>query len=142
MADFEERLMKARQLLFPTLLGCGTLFAAGEPDKGKPAVPPVELKITEKVLGEYDWSRGIVISSDQKHAAWTVARTFNGEKKLAVVVDGEEGKQLYDQIDDPFFSPDGKRVAFTAKRGDKCVAVIDGVEGKEYSHIEDLETVP
>ncbi|HOK09764.1 MAG TPA: hypothetical protein PLJ10_08900, partial [Candidatus Hydrogenedens sp.] len=33
------------------------------------------------------------------------------------------------------FSPDSRRVAYSAKRGDKWVVVVDGVEGKEYDGI-------
>jgi Tol biopolymer transport system component len=35
------------------------------------------------------------------------------------------------------FSPDGKRLASIVKRGDKHVALIDGIEGKAYDRIEE-----
>ena len=56
-----------------------------------------------------------------------------GEEPLAVAAD-----KTYEQVGDAVPSPDGKRTAFLAKRGDKMLVVIDGVEGKEYDHVERL----
>ena len=53
------------------------------------------------------------------------------------VLDGVEGKS-YTRVGEFFFSPDGKRTAYTADRGDKTLVVIDGVEGKEYDHVSGL----
>jgi roadblock/LC7 domain-containing protein len=53
-----------------------------------------------------------------------------------VVVDGAGGKE-FDGImaGTPVFSPDSKRVAYAAERGDKWVVVVDGAEGKEFDGI-------
>ena len=42
----------------------------------------------------------------------------------------------------PIFSPDSKRVAYTGQRGDKIMAVVDGVEGKAYDNVQPLEFSP
>jgi len=48
-------------------------------------------------------------------------------------VDGREGKK-YDGIGEssPIFSPDGKRVAYWGKHGNKQLIVVDGVESQTY----------
>jgi Tol biopolymer transport system component len=52
------------------------------------------------------------------------------------VIDGVESKG-YDNLTKsaPVFSPDSKRVAYIAVRGEKQFIVVDGVEGKEYDGI-------
>ncbi|MCS7254840.1 MAG: hypothetical protein RMK18_09500 [Armatimonadota bacterium] len=51
-----------------------------------------------------------------------------------MVVDEKEGKE-YDQIQKFTFSPDGKRLAYAACRGEKELVVFDGEEGKEYNKV-------
>lgn len=50
------------------------------------------------------------------------------------MVDGVEGKE-YDGLGGGMltFSPDSKRVAYWARRGDRWLVVLDGVEGPEYA---------
>ena len=48
-----------------------------------------------------------------------------------MVVDGKEGKQ-YDMIEGLIFSPDSRRVAYAAQRGNKHVVVVDKQEGNQY----------
>jgi len=56
--------------------------------------------------------------------------------KWLVVLDGVEGRQ-YDGIGkgSPVFSPDSKRLAYGAVRGNNQLVVVDGVEGKEYDGV-------
>jgi Tol biopolymer transport system component len=82
-----------------------------------------------------------IFSPDGKRVAYGVKK---GEKQL-VVVDGKAGKE-YDEISGGFppiklapvrfsavvFSPDGKRVAYAAKNGEKWLVVVDGHAGEEY----------
>jgi hypothetical protein len=49
-------------------------------------------------------------------------------------MDGAAGKTFDDIRSEPCFSSDGKRMAYVARRGLKVLAVVDGVEGKEYDH--------
>ena len=100
--------------------------------------------------------KSLVFSSDFTRYAYTVKR----EGGYAVVVDGVEGP-VYDQAgywevqyldyQDPLisslrgvsgtlrsrivFSRDGGSVAYAAKKGDKYVVVVDGVEGREYDDV-------
>ncbi|MCZ7615102.1 MAG: hypothetical protein M5T52_16565 [Ignavibacteriaceae bacterium] len=55
----------------------------------------------------------------------------NDVNKSFVVLDGKEGKQ-YDFIVGTWFSPDGNRLAYPVKSGDKWLVVVDGIEGKSY----------
>jgi len=41
-----------------------------------------------------------------------------------------------------FVSPDGRHLAYQIARGDKHVAVVDGVAGKEYEAIDELYLSP
>lgn len=56
--------------------------------------------------------------------------------KNAVVVDGAPG-QRYDEIapDSLAWSPDGRRLAFAARRNDRWFVVVDGVEGPAFTGI-------
>ena len=47
-----------------------------------------------------------------------------------MIVDGQPGAE-YDGIEIPVFSPDGKRVAYAAQKGDKSLVVIDSLPGPE-----------
>ena len=60
---------------------------------------------------------------------------ISGTKKL-VVVDGHPELE-YDNIARLTFSTDGKRVAYTAQKGDKWFVVVDGQTGPEYDEIGD-----
>src|SRR5262245_62029260 len=112
----------------------------------KPAGIPARVRlITREVSlgksqpGEVEYSR--VISSDQKHIAYTV-KTNNGE---FVMVDGVAGKTYTSIPRFPLteagveqqikFSPNGRRVAYVARRGDKFLVVVDGKEEPEYDRI-------
>ena len=62
--------------------------------------------------------------------------------KWVVVIDGQSGPE-YDGIGDIFFSPDGKHVAYGARRNkwfvsNKWFAVVDGQVGPEYDGIGDI----
>lgn len=99
-----------------------------------------EVSLGKKHPGEVEYSR--VISSDQKHLAYTV-KTNQGE---FVMLDGVAGKTytsiprlplteagVTEQIK---FSPDSRRVAYVAGRGKKFLVVVDGKEGSEYDRID------
>jgi Tol biopolymer transport system component len=99
-----------------------------------------EVSLGKLQPGEVKYSR--VISSDQKHIAYTV-KTNDGE---FVMVDGVAGK-TYTSIpryqlteagvkEQIRFSPDGRRVTYVARRGEKSLVVVDGKEGPEYERIE------
>jgi hypothetical protein len=63
-----------------------------------------------------------------------VAYAVRRGKKQLVVVDGDEGKE-YDAVrnDSLTFSPDSRRVAYSAAHGDKkWLVVVDEEESKEY----------
>ena len=98
-----------------------------------------EVSLGKSQPGEVKYSR--VISSDEKHIAYTV-KTNDGE---VVMVDGVAGKTytsiprvvlteagIKQQIK---FSPDGRRVAYVAGRGKNFLVVVDGKEGPEYDRI-------
>jgi len=56
------------------------------------------------------------------------ARLVARERSLGKILPGIVGKTLA-------VSPDSKRVAYDAQRGQKWLVVVDGVEGKEYDGI-------
>jgi hypothetical protein len=84
----------------------------------------------------------LVFSPDSRRVAYVAER---GGGKQFVVVDGVEGNEYGGGLARPgfgptpgvlegslVFSPDSRRVAYLAQRGDKALVVVDGVEGKEY----------
>lgn len=73
----------------------------------------------------------IVFSSDGSRTAyWAKAQ----EDGFMMVLDGVEGK-IYDEINDPVFSPDGDHVAYTVKDEDGKFVVLDGKEGTRYRDV-------
>jgi len=71
-------------------------------------------------------------SGDDLHIAWA-QRTHSG--RVVAVIDGQSEPGEYDEIGPVIFSPDGKRVAYPAKRDSKWFMVVDGQEGPEYDKI-------
>lgn len=57
------------------------------------------------------------------------------DKKYFVFDKGEKRSDGYDLIEDLTFSPDGKRTAFKAHRGDVDFIVVDGEEGENFSGV-------
>jgi Tol biopolymer transport system component len=77
-------------------------------------------------------------SPDSKHTAYVVDSTtaagdFTG--KHFVVVDGHADAEYDDVYPPPFFSPDGKRVAYVASLGGKQFLVVDGQAGARYDSV-------
>jgi len=86
-------------------------------------------------------SPGFVFSQEGNRLAYA-ARVAYGDKngypyKWLVIVDGQAGPE-YDAIETPVFSPDGKHVAYWAKKGDKSFIVVDGQVGAEYDYVGDI----
>ncbi len=89
-----------------------------------------------KEMGEYDDTAKDhpVFSPDSRRVACHACTgPWEGGEHF-VVVDGVRGPS-YDAIGTLSFSPDGKRMAYEARRGDKWRAVIDGKEGPEFDAI-------
>jgi hypothetical protein len=61
--------------------------------------------------------------------------------KWVEVVDGVAGPE-YDEVGDAVFSPDGKRVAYSPKKGEKWLIVLDGVEEARYDVVGDAVFSP
>lgn len=76
----------------------------------------------------------IVFSPDSQEFAY-VAGAKGGKDYMAVRNDQETTK--YDHVYFPTFSPDSRRFAFTAYKGDKQFVVLDGKEEKSYDYIPD-----
>jgi hypothetical protein len=78
---------------------------------------------------------GMVFSDDSKRLAYG-GRRLNESfiDKFFLVVDGKKGAD-YDALGYFGFSHDGKHSAFTAKRGNKMVVVVDGQERGDYSEV-------
>jgi hypothetical protein len=105
-------------------------------------VVPLHRVVSERFIGQVHSSgipASLRISPDSKRVAYVAVRRslFAGEKKF-VVVDGKE-EAIYDDIAATmltFFSPDGKRLAYGAKGGNRnWFVVIEGSEGKRYDSL-------
>jgi hypothetical protein len=78
---------------------------------------------------------GMVFSDDSKRLAYGGRRSGESSvDKTFLVVDGKKGAD-YDALGYFGFSHEGKHIAFTAKKGDKFVIVVDGQERGEYSQV-------
>jgi len=74
---------------------------------------------------------GVVFSPDGQRLAYSVVAAPG--KELAVI-DGREDPP-YDNVGKIYFSPDSRRVLYTAFRDRKAFVVLDGVPGKAYDAI-------
>jgi len=100
----------------------------------KPVLNITETKLASVPEG-YD-VRKIVLSPDkQKTAHILFKKDKKGKKdKFYVFFDGRLSKP-YDRVKDVVFSPDGKRMVYAAKKGEKEYFVIDGKESKPYASV-------
>jgi len=87
-----------------------------------------------------DSQRGDIISPDNTRVAYL----NQSEKGVSLIVAGPAGKtegKVYDHVIGIVFSPDSTRVAYFARSDDKWIAVIDGLEGKQYDSMMGTTTV-
>ena len=134
-------------------------WAAKAPGGAKP-LPRVTLTTQETPLGTFpdDLLGGsVTVDATSRRVAYAVFRgaaglppmleAARGSGTMAAVIDGRKGKP-HALIDGPFFSPDGRRVAYAAmsfrqlrKAGGVRISqegarmVVDGVEGKAHDEI-------
>lgn len=117
----------------------------------QPGIPRPKLALQEKSLGSLPDKGDARVSPNLRH----VLCVENGEKKR-VVVDGVAGKE-YDEVlpgrsaigaeeqgdgSKTFFSPDGERVGYMARSGEKWRVVIDGAESAACTRVEGLRFSP
>ena len=73
----------------------------------------------------------IVFSPDGRRVAYWAKAEGQG---FMMVLDGKEG-QIYEEMQDPIFSPDGNHVAYVAADGKSKFVVLDGKDGTRYGDI-------
>jgi S1-C subfamily serine protease/WD40 repeat protein len=89
----------------------------------------------------YDNILGLTFSADGRHLAYFASTHKNNRDEWVTVVDGKPGP-IYDDVGHgwppgawpcaPVFSPDGRHLAYGARRGDKQFLVVDGKQGKAH----------
>jgi Tol biopolymer transport system component len=84
-----------------------------------------------------------VFSPDSQHSAFVVASDSDtvDQIRLIAIIDGKGGKE-YEDLNSAQFSPDSRRFAFQARRGDRWYAVIDNNEGVGYEIVRGLQFSP
>jgi Tol biopolymer transport system component len=99
------------------------------------------LKMNGQTVAEYDEAAvgTLRFSPDSKHWAMGVKRQGTGgmffgksKPKWFMMVDGKPIGLGYDVLADPVFSPDGNRIAFLAKDGEKARVCVDGKSPAAY----------
>src|SRR5947209_5109493 len=134
-------------LLSVCILTCASMARSQSRLPG-PAVNAAGFHVREESLGRMDptlIAGSFVTSEDRQHAAYGLKRGA----KAVVVLDGVPGRE-YDVIDAAskpnemgqresllHFSPNGRRMAYLARRGDRWFTVVDGVEPAESKPYED-----
>lgn len=117
--------------------------ADARPAKQGALVPPsLKLTLTTTPLGtaKPDATTPYTFSRDGLHVMFGTQQkpTPDAPDRWAVAVDGQMGKHTYDQLGALLLSPDGRHFAFSGKRGQRAVVVLDGVEGPAYDEIDSL----
>jgi hypothetical protein len=84
----------------------------------------------------------IILDPQEKTTAYSIDKDQDtANSSSTIVINGSKG-QTYDEIEQLTVSPDGKRVAFVAKKAGKMFVVVDGTEGKKYDFIKNLKFSP
>jgi hypothetical protein len=115
--------------------------AAGAPNTSAPGTP-LSANVKETLLGPSKPAGLFVVSPDGGHMAIS---SMHGSREI-VVLDGVDGPEfdhaghLGIQAIDVAFSPDGKRSAYLAQRGDDFVAVVDGKEAYTVEKVTTMAT--
>lgn len=103
----------------------------------------LQIKILAKLPPEdqniwYDW----IFDPQETTTAYSVSKDLNSTKSTAYInINGNAGK-TYNEIEGLTSSPDGKHIAYIAKKDKKQFVVLDGVEGKKYEYIKNLKFSP
>ncbi|HEV8195571.1 MAG TPA: hypothetical protein VGP87_02935 [Gemmatimonadales bacterium] len=130
--------------LLYVILGVPSPGAA--PARSQGAAGQLNATVTETLLGAFQSGGKFVVSPDGGHLA-----TFSthGSREV-IVVDGVDGPEFDDAgrpnpgsgVIDVAFSPDGKRSAYIAQKGDLWVAVVDGKEAFTVTGVKPNSSVP
>jgi Tol biopolymer transport system component len=96
--------------------------------------------VSQRRLGSPPTSRPLVMERNMSRSGCHLVFVMDSPNGIRVVVDGIPGPH-YDSIASGsnaiVFSPDGKRIAYVAKKKGKSVPVVDGKEGPEFDDIGD-----
>jgi Tol biopolymer transport system component len=86
---------------------------------------------------EYQKVHGIRFSPDGRSVVYGAILKLGNDDQWLLVRDGEETLIPYEAIsrDSPVFSPDGKKVIYVAKKGEKAVVVTGGKEDPAFDKI-------
>jgi hypothetical protein len=109
-------------------LSCATGGAAGLDGR-------VNRKVSEELiaeLGDTTMMETVVCSPDRKHVAYV--RTTNGTEEVVV---GTKIVGTYDRVKFLRFAPEGQKIVFLAKRGDKYCVISTDWKSKAYDAIAD-----
>jgi Tol biopolymer transport system component len=95
-------------------------------------------KIEETRLGPWDTQMSdFAFSSDGRHFAYLSSHECQKSGTRCVIVDGQVKEETRDVREGTLaLSPDGKRVAYAAKRDERWSLVVDGQAGAQYDDIE------
>ncbi|MFN7181144.1 MAG: hypothetical protein ACK4NF_00490 [Planctomycetota bacterium] len=83
-----------------------------------------------------------VLANGEPTVIETLIEWIVTETSKIIVIDSRESKEYKEVTGGHIFSPDSKRTAFVARKGDKEVAVIDDKESNEYSMLSDIVLSP
>lgn len=143
------------RLMFMTLLAAMTLCGCRKDSDARKAVPSsVDSSVVDRptlldtipvnlVPGNY-LPAPVPTQEKPKAGIYNIYFAPNGRGvAYIVVIDGRSyyvvynGKtgQLYAGVNEFVFSPDGRRIAYSARKGDKSLMVLDGVEGALFDDV-------
>src|SRR3990172_5119865 len=107
-------------------------LAAPSQEQGAPRA-----EVQQELLGDMGSSRDsdYDVSSDGRRVAWRDKR----DEGWAVMINGERHSGDYQEVENIRFSPDGARLSFKAKQGDKSFLVVDGEPGEAYDEVDTFD---
>lgn len=133
-----DMLIVAPPVLRPDLKGAGVILTSND-RHNKRSIFFQTMQSDGSNTKQYEQMKELVYGMDSKGSVSSAFTVKKGEKWL-VVLNGKEGPD-FDMVVTPMFSPDGSKLVYRARRGDKRLVVITDVAGNTARYMAEYDMV-
>lgn len=134
-----DMLIVAAPVLRPDLKGAGVILTSTSDRHNKRYILFQTVQSDGSHTKQYEQMKELVYGMDSKGSVSSAFVVKKGEKWL-VVLNGKEGPD-FDMVVTPMFSPDGSKLVYRARRGDKRLVVIVDVAGNTTRYLTEYDMV-